>query len=185
MVRNIFSFLFGEIPYSLKSDYPLEESISRLKEATKDSLWQSWSNENAVGKVSNSGIRLQRVIPKFGNSFKPTFVGKLVARNGMVKLEGKFTMFLFTKFFMTFWLAFAAFWTIGASIKLQEVWATNPGRFESQPILMFFPLLGLGLLIIGVVLLKGGWKLSSGDIDYLKQVFETALTSDSKHTEIK
>lgn len=176
MMSKLTNFLFGNIPFSCVSIYSLEESIEKLSEETKRSVFQSLTKQNAVGIVTESNVRLQRVIPMFGNSFKPIFVGQFNTKSGKVEIEGKFTTFAISKVFMVFWLGFAAFWTVGATIKTYDTWISNPERFDVEPILMFFPLIGLAFFVVGIVFFKGCWRLSIRDIDYLKNVITKALS---------
>ena len=103
-LTRVFNFLFGSVPVQFPSDFPLAESVARLRARTKRSVFLSLFERSAAGPVTESRVLLQRVIPFFGNSFKPVFVGAFTQSHGRVVLEGRFTMLLFTKVFMTIWL---------------------------------------------------------------------------------
>ena len=76
MVQRFFYFLFGNVPARFSSEFSVRESVKRLRERTKRSVFSAILREAAVGPVSESGVRLQRVLPLFANSVKPIFVGK-------------------------------------------------------------------------------------------------------------
>src|SRR3989442_9859820 len=106
MIKAAFRFLYGDVPVRFPSAFSLAESVMRLRASTKRSVFLSLFHQSAVGPVHESRVRLQRVIPFFGNSFKPIFIGAFHQDHGGVFLEGSFTMFLFSKVFMTVWLTF-------------------------------------------------------------------------------
>ena len=173
MIKKLDAFLFGNIPFYCESKYSLEESVIRLKGDTKRSVFSSLFKQNAVGKVSASKVSLQRVIPFFGNSFKPIFVGKFREEKGKVYLKGKFTTFLFSKIFMAVWFSFALLWTALAIMQVSQTFATQADRPLVE--LFLFPLGGVAFIGIGVLIIKFCWKLSAKDIDYLKKVIVEAL----------
>ncbi len=177
MIKKIDTFLFGNIPFACESKYSLEESVTRLRENTKRSVFSSLFKQKAAGKVSASKVSLQRVIPFFGNSFKPIFVGKFKETKGGVYLEGKFTTFLLSKIFMTVWFSFAILWTALAVIQITQTFSTQADRLLVE--LVLFPLGGIIFIGIGVLFIKFCWKLSAKDIDYLKKVIAEALVKDS------
>jgi hypothetical protein len=82
MLTRVFNFLFGNVPVQFPSEFPLSESVARLRARTKRSVFVSLFERSAAGPVTGSRVRLQRVIPLFGNSFKPIFV----ERHGRVVL---------------------------------------------------------------------------------------------------
>jgi hypothetical protein len=177
MLEKIESFLFGNIPFSCGSNYSLEESVIRLRENTKRSVFSSIFIQKAAGKVSASKVRLQRVIPFFGNSFKPIFVGKFEERKGGIYLEGKFTTLMLSKIFTTVCFGFAFFWSVLAILQLANKFSTQADRLHIG--LFLFPLAGFAFICIGVLLIKLCWKLSVKDIDFLEKVIVEALVKDS------
>lgn len=176
MVSRIHHLLFGHVPLELRSAFPLQESIERLKTATKRSVFSTLFCEAAVGCVTARRVRLQRVKPMFGNSFKPVFVGRFVEVGGTVILRGQFTMFLFSKVFMSVWLGFALLWTILAAMA-----ALGAGRTPNAPethhslAATLFPIIGIAFFLVGVAFLRFCWWLSRGDIGYLKTTMVRAL----------
>ena len=75
-IKRFFDFLYSDIPASFTSDFPLTVSVERLRERTNRTVFSALLRQAAVGPVTESRVRLQRVIPLFGNSFKPIFVGR-------------------------------------------------------------------------------------------------------------
>ena len=101
-----------------ESAFPLAESVDRLKAATRRWTFSlsAMAHESAVGRVSTQRVALQRVIPMFGNSFKPFFIRQFVEREGRVFLVGRFRMLWFVRIFFTFWLAAAAVATLSMAV---------------------------------------------------------------------
>lgn len=177
MIKKIDTYLFGNIPFSCESKFPLEDSVIRLKENTKRSVFSALFKQRAVGKVSVLKVRLQRVIPFFGNSFKPILVGKFKEENGRVYLDGKFTTFLLSKIFMAVWFSFALLWTALAIIQVAQSFSNQTDRPFLEAFL--FPVGGIVFIGIGILFIKLCWRLSAKDIDYLKKVVVEALTNGS------
>ena len=172
MIKRFFDFLYSDIPANFTSDFPPTVSVERLRECTKRTVFSALLRQAAVGPVTESRVRLQRVIPLFGNSFKPIFVGRFERIDGRVVLRGRFTMFLFSKIFMTLWLAVALFWTIVAAVAaLQTVTESH-----EDPMKHFFPLIGVLFFLAGIAFVRGCWWLSRGDIAFLTSVIQKALT---------
>jgi hypothetical protein len=106
MIRWFVNLIYGSISVEWESAYGLEESVSRLRAATKRSAFSALAEPAAVGTVTESKVKLQRVIPMVRNSFKPFLVGQFVKRGEHVFLVGRFTMLGFVKVFMTVWFGF-------------------------------------------------------------------------------
>src|SRR5579862_9715224 len=113
MSRWLWRLLYESTPAEFSCAYGLEESVERLRAATKRSVFSALSETAAVGKVSEKSVRLQRVIPMVGNSFKPFFLGQFQISNGQVLLIGRFTMLPIVKVFMTFWFCFVSLTSVG------------------------------------------------------------------------
>jgi hypothetical protein len=95
--------LYDSTPAEFRSAYGIVESVERLSAATKRSVFSALGETTAVGKVSEKVVRLQRVIPMVGNSFKPFFIGHFEVRGEVTVLIEKFTMLPLVKVFMSFW----------------------------------------------------------------------------------
>jgi hypothetical protein len=146
------------------SDYPLSESVARLRARTERSVFSSLFHESAVGPVTETRVRLQHMMP-FSRNIKPIFVGTFRQHHGRVVLEGRFTVFPFSKVVMTMWLAGALAWTIAAAL----VVGTGDAAF-------LVPLTGLALLVVGIVVIRACWWLSRNDVPFLVAVIQEALS---------
>jgi hypothetical protein len=171
MLLRFFRFLFGDVPIEIPSAFSLQDSVQRLRAITKRSVFSSLFSQAAVGPVTATNVRLQRVIPFFGNSFKPIFEGQFHQVNGYVVLRGKFTMFLFSKIFMSIWLSLTLVWTI---LALPSLFFTNDVQTLFS-IKNFFPLIGIGFFLVGILFIRFCWWLSRNDMSYLTEVMTAAL----------
>lgn len=165
MIRTLFQFLYGSVPAEFKSGFDLVESINRLRAATKRSVFSALAQTAAVGPVKETKVRLQRVIPLVGNSFKPFFFGRFEVRQDGVYLVGKFTLLPFVKVFMTFWLGATTF--IGFLLLAAGGQAQGAGRWAA---LGPFVMVGFGIGLVAV----GKW-FARNDVDWLSNVIRTAL----------
>lgn len=179
MINKITRFLYGDVPFSCESMFSINESIERLKNSTKQSVFQSFTKENAVGIVTKNKIKLQRVIPFVGNTFKPIFIGKFIVDDNKVIIDGRFTSFTFAKVFMTFWFGFFVLLTLSDTIKLIKKIIYDSTYFQTGSLIESLPLTGVGFLVFGVLFIKWAWMLSSGDIDYLKKVISDSVSGAS------
>ena len=118
MIRWFLDLLYGSVSAEWESAYPLEESVARLRAVTLRSVFSALAEPAAVGTVSESGVKLQRVIPMVRNSFKPFFLGQFVKRGERVFLTGRFTMLLITKIFMSLWFGLLAFVSVAALVSM-------------------------------------------------------------------
>ena len=144
MVKRLFNFLYRDVPAQFPSDFPLMASVERLRERTKRTVFSALFRQAAVGPVTESKVRLQRVIPLFGNSFKPIFVGRFELSHGRVILQGRFTMFRLSKIFMTAWLGFALVLTIIAAVATLHTVMRSDASREKDLMTLLFPLVGIG-----------------------------------------
>jgi hypothetical protein len=182
ILQRLFDLLFGNVKVRFLSDFSLKESVQRLSDRTERTVFSALFRQAVVGPVTDSSVRLQRVIPMFGNSFKPTFVGRFREDQGQVVLEGRFTMFRHSKVFMTIWLAFSLLWTLMAAAGAVLVMV---GRAEQPPNewwSLFFPLIGLGFFFLGVGFVRGCWWLSRSDMASIASVIEAALKHEGRLT---
>jgi hypothetical protein len=154
----------GSAPVEFESSFGMAESVERLKGATRRWGLFSVTEEVASGRVSESRVSLQRVIPMVGNSFKPFFVGRFQLSGGGVVLRGRFTLHWLVKLFMGFWLGFCVFFTT-----LAIVGAMRSPRAAAAPFA------GLAMLGFGLGLIRlGGW-FSRNDPAWLSAVIRNAL----------
>jgi len=182
MVKRLFNFLYRDVPAQFPSDFSLMASVERLRGRTKRTVFSALFRQAAVGPVTESKVRLQRIIPLFGNSFKPIFVGRFEHSHGRVILQGRFTMFLFSKIFMTAWLGFALVLTIiAAAATLQTVMGSDANP-QKDPMTLLFPLVGIGFFLAGVAFVRGCWWLSRSDIAFLTSVIQAALRDGASNS---
>ena len=172
-LRRLWEFVFVSVPGRFPSDFSVNQSVERLRAHTKRTLFSALFRPAAVGPVSESRVRLQRVIPMFGNSFKPIFVGAFTLSQGQVVLEGRFTIYRAAKAFMCLWFSIAL--TIAAITLLGALKAIVEHRLSDEPTALLAPLGPLAFLLVGVGFVRGCWWLSRGDIPYLAAVIEAAL----------
>ena len=175
MLHGVFSFLYGDVPVRFPSDFSLRTSIDRLRERTKRTVFSALLRQAAVGPVDESRVRLHRVIPMFGNSFKPIFVGRFDLDEGRVVLEGRFTMFRLSKIFMTIWLVFALLWTVLTAAAALKTVAEDGARIHDDPEALLVPLVGVLFFLAGVAFVRGCWWLSRKDMVFLSSVIQAAL----------
>jgi len=180
-LRRLWEFVFVSVPARFPSDFSVSQSVERLRAHTKRTIFSALFRQAAVGPVSESRVRLQRVIPMFGNSFKPIYVGAFTLRQGRVVLDGRFTTFRSAKAFMCIWFSIGL--TIVAITVVGALKAIVEHRLSDQPALLLAPLGPLAFLLVGVGFVRGCWWLSRGDIPYLTAVIEAALSDKARHSE--
>jgi hypothetical protein len=174
MVGWLLDLIYGSYRVEFERDFDLPESIRRLSEATSRSVFSALTHQAAVGKVSESRVSLQRVIPFCSNSSKPFFIGEFVVRNDRTVLSGRFTLPWWTKAFMSVGFGFLLLWIAVATI----VAILHPTP-ESQ----LMPLCGIAMFIFGIGLACFGKWLSRNDIAWLSEKIENALSSGSDRHE--
>jgi hypothetical protein len=175
-LRRLWEFVFVSAPARFPSDFSVSQSVERLRAHTKRTIFSALFRQAAVGPVSESRVRLQRVIPMFGNSFKPIYVGAFTLSQGRVVLEGRFTMYRTAKAFMCIWFSIGL--TIVAVALVGALKAIVEHRLGDQPVVLLAPLGPLAFLLGGVGFVRGCWWLSRGDIPYLTVVIEAALRAE-------
>lgn len=165
MLHRLKQMWIGE-PVEFESAYGLDNSVERLRAATSRWIFSALAQEAAVGKVTESRVSLQRVIPMVGNSFKPFFVGHFVQSDGKVKLIGRFTINWFVKIFMAVWFGGIGFFIVGGIVAAIRA-----------PRMTAFPLTAIGMLAFGVGLLYLGAWFSRNEVAWLSDVIRGALSA--------
>jgi hypothetical protein len=158
--------LFDSTPAEFRSAFGLDESVERLRAATRRSAFASAGETAAVGKVSESGVRLRRVRPMLRNSFQPIFVGRFEQRGIGVVLQGKFTMSPFVKVFMTFWFGMVGLFALASLISGFNPRGPHATFFRLQPFLM---------ICFGIALVAACRWLARNDAQWLSGVIGEAL----------
>lgn len=157
-----YRLLYGSAPAEFKSAFGLQETVERLRAATKRSAFSALAQSAAVGPVKETKVRLQRVIPMIGNSFKPFFFGRFEARPDGIYLTGRFTLLPLVKVFMTIWLGATALMGVGAALT---------GRGNGLAVALG----GLGMTGFGIAFIAFGKWLARNDVQWLSGVIRTAL----------
>jgi hypothetical protein len=166
MIRRFLATFYSDEPLEFRTEMTLDRAVASLRSATSRSIFNAIAREAATGKVTEQKVVLQRTIPLMGNSFKPFFVGRFSSESGETILRGVFTMHWMTKAFMAFWFGFCSIWTLLAlyiaAAKPIELW--------------FFPAGGLGMLFVGLAIVRFGKWLARNDQHYLCGVISKALS---------
>jgi hypothetical protein len=171
MFQWLWRLLYESTPSEFRSAFGLAESVERLRAATKRSVFSSLGETAAMGKVSEQRVRLQRVVPMVGNSFKPFFVGRFEVRGDVTMLVGRFSLLTIVKVFMTFWLGLAIVFAGGMLL----------GKFSSpNPVPLFlafqpFLMVGFGIALVAI----GKW-FARNDVAWLSNVIAGALGDAGK-----
>jgi len=165
MIRWFVNLIYGSISVEWESAYGLEESVSRLRAATKRSVFSALAEPAAVGTVTESRVKLQRVIPMVRNSFKPFLVGQFVKRGEHVFLVGRFTMLGFVKVFMTVWFGFLFVFGVAAPF----------AQTASKSVTLAFVFGPITMCGFGVGLVWFGKWLARNDAAWLGDVVKRAI----------
>jgi hypothetical protein len=166
MFRWFVRLLHDSTPAEFRSAYGLAESVGRLSTVTKRSVFSALGETTAIGKVSEKVVRLQRVIPMVGNSFKPFFIGQFEVRGDVIVLIGKFTMLPLVKVFMSFWFGMCGLFAGAVLLGGFRPQGPNATFFLLQPFLM----IGAGIALVVV----GKW-FARNDVAWLSELIATAL----------
>lgn len=158
--------LFGSIPARFPSDFDIEESIARLRAVVRPFRIGNLFEECAVGKVTESHVSLQRVIPLVGNSSKPFFKGRFVIEDGRVVLDGRLTMLLFVKIGTGVFIAFSLFFAVLGAV----VWA------QGAPHGPLMPFVGLGFALLIVIITWVGRWFARNDVQWLSSLIAATLS---------
>ena len=166
VIRASIGFIYSSVPAEFKSVYGLSESVTRLRAATRRSAFGVLAQQAATGPVSESSVRLQRVIPMLGNSFKPFFFGRFETRGECVYLTGRFAMLGLVKAFVTFWLGCALVMGIASA-------ATIVNKHGGDWLLALGS--GLGMFGAGLAMVGFGKWFARNDVTWLSSRISTAL----------
>jgi hypothetical protein len=165
MVSWFLNLLYGAIPAQFQSQYSVSESVTRLASVVKPSIFQSFSGECVVGKVTETKVSIQRVIPFIGNSWKPFFIGSFEPLGTGSVLRGQFMFSIWTRVFMSVWFGFITFWTVLATTTV----------LTKSPSDLWFPLFGVGMIGAGIAMVLSGKWFARNDAAWLAQVISNAL----------
>lgn len=166
-----FQWIYGSIPAEFESCYDLRKSVDRLRSATDWSFF-SLAGPNVQGSIDESRVVIRSSVFSF-ISWRPNFYGNWHQEGNRIILKGKFTKGLPYKVFASVWFGFIGLWTLLASLMSIVAYIANDPN--SGPMLVIFPLAGVGMFIfgLGMISLQEWW--SEGDIVLLTQTIREAL----------
>ena len=164
MVRWFFSLIYGGVPARFESPYSVRESVARLAEAVKPTIFHALTKQSAVGTVTEEKVSIQRVIPLVRNSWKPFFIGSFKTLQDRTVLAGQFTFSPWAKVFMSVWFGCIAIWIVLATAAVVSHPAAD----------FWFPLFGIALFGVGIVMVLMGKWFARNDIAWLSRVISEA-----------
>ncbi|MBS2020919.1 MAG: hypothetical protein JST92_00800 [Deltaproteobacteria bacterium] len=163
MIRSLLQFVYGSTPVEFRSAYGLAESVERLRAGTRRSVFVAPGRTVAVGNVTADAVRLRRFVPMVGNNMSPYFFGRFVVRGSAVWLTGRFALPLWSRLFLSLFLA--AVTAGGLFVSL----AGPPGAA-----LQVAPRVPLGVGFCLSIAALGKW-VARNDIPWLTQQMNAAL----------
>lgn len=168
-MNKLISIIFGSETLELVFDVPIDVAVERLRSEVSRTTLSRFTSQRMVGSVSEKRTYIHRVIPMVQNSFKPIFIGSFSEKNNKTILSGILRLHRFTQVFVAIWLGFIAIWTIvaciGAVAKPSEAW--------------FFPLAGLFMFGVGLILLSLGQWFARNDKSWLENAINNAISKSS------
>ncbi|MBD9370422.1 hypothetical protein [Xanthomonas sp. XNM01] len=164
------AFLFGSVPVSFRSAHPLQDAVERLRAATTPRTLIGPRQPAMLGRVEPDDVALSYKIPMVHNAFKPVFRGRFEQDADGVALVGRFTMQGVVRALLALWLGFGLLWTGGALALILSGAAVVAMAW-------LFPLAGVGLLLVGLGLVRLGQHLGRHDADAMSQRIRAALGS--------
>ncbi|MBS0210999.1 MAG: hypothetical protein JSS27_18805 [Planctomycetes bacterium] len=179
MLRWMFNLVYESIPVAIQSDYSLDESVSRLRTATRPWTPFSFMDSGAIGVVNENRVSLQRMVSFVNNGFKYHFYGKFLTRDdNRVVLKGRFTMSLFVKVFLTIWFGGVLLGTTGGFIA--GITALSSGDRSGLAFLIGCPL----FVAFACAFIHICKACSRGDIPWLTDLMTDTLTCRPGRVEI-
>jgi len=164
-MKRIFDFLYGTEGFQIEFDVPIDVAVANLQSRVSGSVLSLLGSEGMVGQVSNHTVKLQRVIPMVGNSFKPFLIGSFSTRGNKTVLSGVFRFHRLVQAFLTFWFAFSALFIVLLSV----------AAFANPSEIWFFPLFGIMFLGGGVAMVNIGRWFARNDKEWLKRNIHDAV----------
>ena len=165
MMRWLADLWLGSAPVEFESSFGMQESVERLRAATRRFHFLPATQQEAVGAVTESRVSVQRQIPMKSNAFKPFYRGRFIERNGKVVLTGRFNLHWFTKAFMTLWFGLLVCFAVPGSV-LAALHHQNA---------MHGALGSVAMLAAGISLVFHGKWLTHNDPAWLSEVIRGAL----------
>lgn len=147
----------------------LEQSVSKLesllnKNQNSKSLLDINSEPFLNGDVSNNKVKLYKVTPMYGNTFKPIFFGKFEENNNKVSLVGVFKIGFFER--LMSWV----FSVIGIAVQIITLPLID-SAYGIENLKYFWPLL---FVLLGILIIFFAKLFSKKDVDWItKQITNT------------
>ena len=164
-MKWIFDFLYGTEQFQIEFDVPIDVAVTNLQSRVSGPVLSLLGSEGMVGQVSNHRVKLQRVIPMVGNSFKPFLIGSFSTSGNKTVLSGVFRFHRIVQAFLTFWFTFSALLIVLLSVTA----FANPA--ESW----FVPFFGVLFLAGGVAMVNIGRWFARNDKEWLKRNIHDAV----------
>jgi len=177
-------------PVRIVSPLTVEEASRRLRDGlarrrwVAPAPWVTWrwalrgftgdkEPERIVTGSVSSRIRLTAFVPGVRNSWRPTFRGRLQARDGAAELVGSFGFFPGVRAFSLFWAGGVAVFGLVALIVTVVMLAQ--GKWDDARTAGFLLVVGVGMLLFGLVLNSGASRLGDRDEQWLSRWLEDRL----------
>ena len=164
------AFLFLSVPATFPSDYPLAESIERLRTVCMSSRTDAWWHGMAVGRVNEDAVWLERPFGLTLDQSGLRFIGSFRFDERGVILSGQFDVSEWVRVRETLGLGCTGLMTalvgICAVVKPAEAWR--------------MPFAGLGVIALMMAGMKLNRWLARNDVGWLSEIVEEALTHPDK-----
>jgi hypothetical protein len=165
----------------LHSALPLAEFESRLHSVVdRETFWNQglfvfFSGDNPVtGKFSGNRFRLNRKRYFVNNGFARMFYGRYEPEAGGIRIEGRFDVYPFAKWFMRVWLGFAVLISVLSYSELLKDLASGARSFSDLSPLHLIP---LGFVLYGILFPRLGQWMSRGSEQFILDYLEDNLTA--------
>ena len=162
--------LFGGQTVSFESAYGVEESVRHLSAIVARWPFKPLLRQSLIGRVTENNVFLMRSIPLVSNWCAPALYGAFQIREGVTVLEGKFMMNHWGRIFWTIWFSGVALCVLILPIVSLNNWQNWPWQTR-----LLLPLLPIGMMIWGLVLLKAFQWLARNDVAYTSERIHSVL----------
>ncbi|MEO8160897.1 MAG: hypothetical protein ABI588_05715 [Arenimonas sp.] len=158
MAGPLYDLFFVTNQVEFESDYSLAESVQRLQDITR-------ALSPAIrGTVAESYVSVHRADPPVRREFRPWFFGSFGVRDGRIVLRGGYSMHDGIKVLVGLWLAGCTF----------ALWRGTMAALEGTGSATL-PLVSLGMLGIGALVVWHGRNATRGDPAWISDVIAHSL----------